>query len=144
MPLRLVTICAFVLLILTAFKLYGAEYKSAEMTPPRSVDDVDSTLSNVAGSIKFYRGPIFKAIDDWRKSKDPFLRDAHLLFNFRTMDFQTEFTTLDDIKAWAAPGEVAYRSGRWRDFLTLGASVYGSYELSGNERAGGSGMLQIN
>ncbi len=132
------------LLILTTIKLYGAEYKAAEMIPPRSVDEVESTLSNVAGSIKFYRGPIFKAIDDWRKSKDPFLRDAHLLFNFRTMDFQTEFAALDDIKAWAAPGEVAYRSGRWRDFLTIGASVYGSYELSGNERAGLSGMLQLN
>jgi hypothetical protein len=133
-----------VLLILTSSDLGAAEYKAAEMTPPRSVDDIDSTLSNVAGTIRFYRGPVTKAIDDWRKSKGPFLRDGHMQFNFRTMDFQTEFVDLPDIQAWAAPGEMAYRSGRWRDFLTIGASVYGSYELSGNELAGASGMLQPN
>jgi hypothetical protein len=144
MPARLVPICTFVLLIVSAFSLYGAEYKAAEMTPPRSVDDIDSTLSNVAGTIRFYRGPVTKAIDGWRKSKGPFLRDGHLQFNFRTMDFQTRFADLNDIKAWAAPGEVAFRSGRWRDFLTIAASVYGSYELSGNELAGASGMLQPN
>ena len=144
MPARLVPICAFALLILAAFNLQGAEYKAAEMTPPRSVDEIDSTLANVAGSIQFYRGPVFKKIDDWRKSKDPFLRDGHLLFNFRTMDFQTRFANLDDVKAWAAPGEVAFRSGQWRDFLSIGASVYGSYELSGNDLAGASGMLQLN
>ena len=141
---RRVPVCALALLILAVFDLHGAEYKAAEMTPPRSVDDIDSTLSNVAGSIRFYRGPVTRAIDDWRKSKGPFLRDGHLQFNFRTMDFQTRFADLDDVKAWAAPGEVAYRSGRWRDFLSIGASVYGSYELSGNELAGASGMLQLN
>jgi hypothetical protein len=95
MPARLVPICAYVLLILAAFNLNGAEYKSAEMTPPRSVDEVDSTLANVSGSIRFYRGPVFKVIDDWRKSKGPFLRNGHVLFNFRTMDFQTEFVDLE-------------------------------------------------
>ena len=72
MPAWLVPICAFALLILAAFNLQGAEYKAAEMTPPRSVDDVDSTLANVSNQILFYRGPVFKAIDDWRKSKNPF------------------------------------------------------------------------
>jgi hypothetical protein len=141
---RFVPICVFVLLILVAFSLYGAEYKAAEMTPPRSVDDVDSTLSNVSNRIRFYRGPVTSAIDNWRKSKSPFLRDGHLQFNFRTMDFQTRFADLNDVKAWAAPGEVAFRSGQWRDFLSIGASVYGSYELSGNDLAGASGMLQLN
>ena len=97
-----VSFCAFMLSILAAFSLYGAEYKVAEMIPPRSVDDVDSTLSNVSNRIRFYRGPVTSAIDDWRKSKSPFLRDGHLQFNFRTMDFQTRFANLDDVKAWAA------------------------------------------
>jgi len=87
---------------------------------------------------------VARAIDDWRKSKGPFLRDGHLQFNFRTMDFQTRFANLDDVKAWAAPGEVAFRSGLWRDLVRIGASVYGSYELSGNDLAGASGMLQLN
>jgi hypothetical protein len=41
MPARLVPICAFALLILAVIDLHGAEYKAAEMTPPRSVDDFD-------------------------------------------------------------------------------------------------------
>jgi hypothetical protein len=45
-------------LILAVFNLHGAEYKAAEMTPPRSVDDVDSTLSNVSNQIRFHRGPV--------------------------------------------------------------------------------------
>jgi hypothetical protein len=91
MPSWSVSFVAFMLSILAAFSLYGAEYKTAEMTPPRSVHDVDSTLSNVSNQIRFYRGPVTKAIDGWRKSKGPFLRDGHLQFNFRTMDFQTRF-----------------------------------------------------
>jgi hypothetical protein len=141
---RLVSKCFIVLFIIAPCSLQAAEYKNAEMTPPRSVDDVDSTLANVAGSILFYRGPVIKGIDDWRKTKGPFLRDGHLLFNFRTMDFQTRFANLDDVKAWAAPGELAYRSGLWGDIVRIGASVYGSYELSGNDLAGASGMLQLN
>ena len=132
------------LLVLASFSLQAAEYKNAEMTPPRSVDDVDSTLANVAGSILFYRGPVIKSVDEWRKTKGPFLRDGHLQFNFRTMNFQTRFTNLDDVKAWAAPGEIAYRSGLWRDFMRIGASVYGSYEITGNDLSGASGMLQLN
>ena len=131
-------------LILASCSLNAAEYKNAEMTPPRSVDDVDSTLANVAGSILFYRGPVIKGIDEWRKTKGPFLRDGHLLFNFRTMNFQTRFANLDDVKAWAAPGEIAYRSGLWRDFMRIGASAYGSYEIAGNDLSGASGMLQLN
>ena len=73
---RLGPACASVLLILTSFDLGAAEYKTAEMTPPRSVDDIDSTLSNVAGTIRFYRGPVTKTIDDWRKSKSPFFNTS--------------------------------------------------------------------
>jgi hypothetical protein len=131
-------------LIAMSFNLNAAEYRAAEVTAPRSVDDIDGTLSNVSNQILFYRGPVVRAIDDWRKSKGPYLRDGYVQFNFRTMDFRTDIIDITQINAWAAPGEIAYRSGKWRDFLTVGASVYGSYELSGNENAGGSGMLQLN
>ena len=131
-------------LIAMSFNLNAAEYQTAEKTAPRSVEEIDGTLSNVSNQIRFYRGPVTRAIDDWRKSKGPYLRDGHVQFNFRTMDFRTDIIDIAEINAWAAPGEVAYRSGKWKDFLTVAASVYGSYELSGNENAGGSGMLQLN
>ena len=134
----------YALLVFPSLELQAAEYRAAEVTAPRSVDDIDSTLSNVSNQVQFYRGPVIKAVDKWRKSKGPFLRDGHAQFKFRTMDFHTDIIDVVDIQAWAAPGELAYRSGQWRDLFTIGASVYGSYELSGNENAGGSGMLQLN
>jgi len=139
---RLLPLCSLMLLL--ASDLHAAEYRAAEVTAPRSVEDIDSTLSNVSNQIRLFRGPAIKAIDDWRKTKGPFLRNGQALFNFRTMNLQTDIVDIAEIKAWAAPGEFAYRSGRWRDILSFGASVYGSYELSGNENAGGSGMLQLN
>lgn len=69
MPPRLVSKCFIVLFFMSACCLQAAEYKNAEMTPPRSVDEVDSTLVNVAGSILFYRGPVIRGIDDWRKTR---------------------------------------------------------------------------
>ncbi len=132
----LVCTCCF------ATAVHAAEYKDSESTPPKSVEDIDTSLSNVVGEILMYRGPVTKAIDEWRKDKAPFLRDGQLNLNFRTMDFDYEIVDALDIEAWAAPGELAYRSGKWRDLLSIGASVYGSYEISGNEYAGLSGMLQ--
>ena len=63
-------------LIAMSFNLNAAEYRTAEVTAPRSVDDIDTTLSNVSNQILFYRGPVVKAIDDWRKSRGPYLRDG--------------------------------------------------------------------
>ena len=141
---NILRVYVFALLIFSVPDLNAAEYRAAEVTAPRSVEDIDNTLSNVSNQILFYRGPVTRAIDDWRKDKGPYLRDGHVQFNFRTMDFRTDIIDIAEINAWAAPGEVAYRSGKWKDFLTVGASVYGSYELSGNENAGASGMLQLN
>lgn len=60
-------ICPLMTLIAMSFNLNAAEYQTAEVTAPRSVDDIDGTLFNVSNQILFYRGPVVKAIDDWRE-----------------------------------------------------------------------------
>ncbi len=139
-----IPVLVFSFSISVGFESHATEYRAAEVTPPRSVEEIESTLSNASNHILFIRGPVAKAIDEWRKTKRPFLRDGHVQVNFRTMDFRDDKINISKTKAWAAPGEIAYRSGKFRGFLTVGASVYGSFKLSGNENAGGSGLLQLN
>ncbi len=137
-------LCLLAMLLCVPVTLIAAEYKDAEDTAPKSVDDIDNMLENIAGTILLARTPVIDAIDEWRRKRGPFWRDGNVKFNFRTMDFEGEIGNFFETQAWAAPGEIAYRSGQWRDFLTLGASVYGSYELSESEFPGATGMLQLN
>ncbi len=131
------------MLICAPVVLKAAEYKDAENTAPKSVDDMSNTLEDIAGTILLARTPVIDAIDEWRNEQGPFWRDGHVKFNFRTMDFESEIGNIFKTQAWAAPGEIAYRSGQWRDFLTIGASLYGSYKINGNAFPGATGMLQL-
>ena len=140
---RLAICCFAVMLLCAPVVLKAAEYKDAENTAPKSVDDMSNTLEDIAGTILLARTPVIDAIDEWRNEQGPFWRDGHVKFNFRTMDFESEIGNIFKTQAWAAPGEIAYRSGQWRDFLTIGASLYGSYKINGNAFPGATGMLQL-
>ncbi|MGI9341622.1 MAG: OprD family outer membrane porin [Gammaproteobacteria bacterium] len=122
----------------------AAEYQSAEQTAPTSVEEIDTTLGGIARKWVRDRRVVFRPIDEWRKTRGPFLRDGQFKFDFRTFNFDATRAAGEDPQAWAAGGELAIRTGKWRDFLSVGASWYGSYEISGNDAAGGSGLIQPN
>ena len=117
------------------FAMLGAqaqEYQESEDAAPESAVEIDESLGTLGRVIR--RGDprvIFKNIDDWRKEQGPFLRDSALSYNFRTYYFDA-FRQSTEPETWAAGGELAYKSGKWKDFLQLGVSWYGSWKLSGN------------
>lgn len=121
-----------------------AEYQHAEETAPTTATEIDSTLDEIAA--EFVRDPrvVFRRLDEWRQTRGPFQRDGQLKFDFRTYGFDATRAADQDPQAWAAGGQLKYHSGKWRDFLSVGAAWYGSYEISGNDDAGGSALVQPN
>ena len=121
-----------------------AEYLGVEEPAPTSADQIESPLENLIED--FERDPwvVFPGIDDWRQTRGPFLRDGQLAFNFRSYDFDGTRQDGSEPQAWVAGGEIAFRSGKWRDILILGSSLYGSYEIDSNADAGGTRLLKQN
>jgi hypothetical protein len=122
----------------------AAEYQRAEQTAPTSAEEIDNTLDKIA--VDFVRDPrvVFKQLDEWRQTRGPFQRDGQVKFDFRTYNFDATRAADQNPQAWAAGGQLSYRSGKWRDFLSVGAAWYGSYEISGNDDAGSSALVQPN
>ena len=120
----------------------GAEYIGVEDTAPTSADEIESPLDNLIQ--EFERDPwvVFPGIDEWRQSRGPFFRDSQLAFNFRSYDFEAAQSDGSEQQAWVGGGEIAFRSGKWRDLLIVGTSLYGSYEIDSNVDAGGTGLLK--
>ena len=87
---------------------------------------------------------VFRPLDEWRQTRPPFQRDGQVKFDFRTYSFDATRADNQEPQAWAAGGQLSYRSGKWRDFLSLGAAWYGSYEISGNDDASSSALVQPN
>jgi hypothetical protein len=143
--IRLTSGLTALLLTLSLPRLAAAtEYQRAEQTAPTSATEIDNTLGQMAR--EFVRDPrfVFRSLDEWRQTREPFQRDGQLKFDFRTFGFDATRAADQDPEAWAAGGKLIYRSGKWRDFLSLGAAWYGSYEISGNDDAGGSALVQPN
>jgi hypothetical protein len=120
----------------------AAEYNLSEEPPPESIGEIDQSEISMMG--EFRRDPrvIFRPIDDWRKTKGPFLRDGQLKYNFRSYYYNAELTGISEPSAWAWGGELAYNSGVWRDMLSVGASWYSSFDLSSNSDASDSRLFK--
>lgn len=120
----------------------AAEYKLAEEPPPQTVSDIEETEISLLGKfLRRDRRVVFGPIDEWRKTKGPLIRDGQLQFNFRTYYFDAEQPDGAEPRAWAAGGELAYNSGTWRDMLAVGASWYGTFDLSSNGDAADSRLF---
>jgi hypothetical protein len=52
-----------------------------------------------------------------------------LTINLRSYDFGAEFDRIPTQHTWAAGGKVALETHEWRDTLSVGAALYGSYPL---------------
>jgi hypothetical protein len=78
----------------------------------------------------------------WMSTRPPFLRDSHLDLKLRTYYFDRTNTDGSEQETWAAGGSLAFRSGRWRDFLSVGAELFTSQRLYGPRDRDGLQMLR--
>ena len=123
------------LVVFIAETSIAAEYIQAETTPPESAEQVPDPIDELFETVK--------PSDDARQrpGRNFFIDDSTLKFNFRTYQFDRENPDDTQTYTWAAGGELAYASGRWRDWLSLGGSLYTSQPLDAPEDQDGSGLL---
>lgn len=72
----------------------------------------------------------------------PFVRDAILALKLRNYYLTRDDLASRDIESWAQGGLLRLVSGRVWDTFFVGATLYGSYKLDGNENGGAAGLLQ--
>ena len=65
-------------------------------------------------------------LKDLLKDRPPFLRDTELRLHLRSYVFNRRDNDDSRKAAWAGGGWLAYRSGWWKERLSLGATVYTS------------------
>ena len=75
-------------------------------------------------------------------SQVPFVRDAKLTLHLRNYYLTRDNLASLDIESWAQGGWLRLVSGRLWDTFFVGATLYGSYKLDGNENGGAAGLLQ--
>jgi hypothetical protein len=71
-----------------------------------------------------------------------FLGDSAVELKLRTFYFDRENSDHSENEAWAAGGSLHVRSGRWKDFLVLGAELFTSQKLDGPRDKDGTGLLK--
>ncbi len=71
-----------------------------------------------------------------------FLEDSAIELKLRTFYFDRDNSDHSENRAWAAGGSLHYRSGRWKDFLVMGAGLSTSQKLDGPRDKDGTGLLK--
>ena len=72
----------------------------------------------------------------------PFWRDSSLDLKPRIYHFDRQREGLADSQAIAAGGALEYRSGRWRDRVSVGATLYTTQKIHGPQDKPGAGLLK--
>ncbi len=85
---------------------------------------------------------IFPGLRERMRNLPPFLRDAKLDFKFRTYYWDRTRPDGTENRAWAGGGNlVAFKSGKWLDRLSVGASYYGSFAIDAPDDKSGTQLL---
>ena len=117
-----------------------ADKMSSEEPPIHNAADIPSQLE------RGFSGPVppetevVPPEDDEQVS--PFIKDARLTLHLRNYYFTRDDLAGRDIESWAQGGWLRLVSGRAWDVFFVGATLYGSYKLDGNENGGAAGLLQ--
>jgi hypothetical protein len=71
-----------------------------------------------------------------------FFRDTELVLKPRWYYFSRRDLDDDRQNAWTFGGSLAYRSGWWKDFLSVGVEAFSSWKVVGKERHDGTLLLK--
>jgi hypothetical protein len=81
-----------------------------------------------------------RPFEKFRKAH-PFLRDTESTLHLRNYYFNRDDLAGRDIESWAQGGWLRLVSGRVRNVLFFGATLYGSYKLDGSDEGGVAALL---
>ena len=119
----------------------AAEYVEVERTAPTSASEVGSRLQDVLVPRSLDDRIVFKRFRDWKVRQHPFTRDSSLQFKARAYELETDLGD-GGSPSTAMGGNLAYRSGEWRDLVSFSATWYGSFSLRSREDFDLSGLLR--
>jgi len=115
------------------------DYLTYEEPVPESVEEIGGALDGLARRPPTEEAePIIPAPD----LESPFWRDTSLDLYLRSYYLERNRDGGQDSLAWALGGWLAYRSGLWRERLSIGATVYTTQKLYGPDHKPGSGLLK--
>jgi hypothetical protein len=117
-----------------------ADESAVEDQPaPASVEEMEGSLDK---GLEEKPDPSVRPFRSWLRTLPPFLSDTHLDLKFRTYYFDRTKTDGSEEETWAAGGSLAYRSGRWRGLVSVGAELFTSQRLYGPRDRDGLEMLR--
>ncbi|WOO41960.1 OprD family outer membrane porin [Rubellicoccus peritrichatus] len=120
---------------ITSFITYGVttpSYLFDDITAPETADSFITPLNDFQEhrSILYQEAmdpSFFPYLEDAvEEYSQPFISDTELSLNVRSYYLNQQRTRIINptSEAWAIGGELDYKSGYWKDFLAIGASVY--------------------
>jgi hypothetical protein len=115
---------------------HAQEYLRDETVAPESADEIAGSAIDIAEPERVRR-PIRRLLQD----SGPLWRDSQFDFDLRGYDFvrEDELSTLSE--AFAIGGELSFRSGRYKDRLSFGASWFTSQGVDAPADKDGTGLL---
>ncbi len=131
--MRVKAVSAFSLLLLLN-SVRASEYKGSDNIAPESVEEAGSPITDLIEE-KAPTAAVEKA------GRALFIDDSKLGLKFRTYVFDRNNNDGSETYAWAAGGELAYRTGRWKDILIFEASLFTSQPIDAPENKDGSKLL---
>lgn len=121
-----------VLILLSAFlgHAQAAEYIDTEKAVEESLDSTSGAIDKSFAAGESKPSDFFGELGD------------HLRFDFRTYDYRNRNPDDSKNEAWAAGGQLAFETGKWRDWIGLKLNLFTSQKLRAPDSKGGTGVLQ--
>jgi len=120
-----------------------AEKMLSEMSPINDATDIPSQLERAFNPLPpTETADVLPENPPEDSAQAPFLKDAKLNLHLRNYYLTRDDLASRDIDSWAQGGWLRLVSGRVWDTFFVGATLYGSYKLAGNENGGAAGLLQ--
>jgi hypothetical protein len=121
--------------------VHAGEASLEDEPPPESVEGLRGPLA-AAFRKRIRQKTLFPQLAALLEDAPPFFRDTELRLDLRSYYYRLRLTTNQRSEAWALGGGLVYRSGRWKEFFSLGAALYTSQRLVGKQAEGGTLLLE--
>lgn len=125
-----------VVLLVQSGSVHGQEYRRDEADAPETAEEIEAPLREIVEP-ELERPPSRFRIDRGA----PFWRDSQIDVNIRSFDFSRDSGLGALSEAVTLGGEFGFRSGTYRDTLSVGATWYTSRGIDAPADKDGTGLL---
>jgi hypothetical protein len=124
------------LLLIQSASIRAQEYRRDEADAPESAEEIEAPLQEIVEPV------VDRPPSQFRIERGgPFWRDSEIDVNIRSFDFSRDNGLGALSEAVALGGEIGFRSGTYRDTLSVGATWYTSQGVDAPADKDGTGLL---